>query len=282
MPATLPAHLPPHTTRACGEIVCRRIDGRSSLVRAYSRSPLKLLTPDPVGDAAHVVMSSYGGGLVAGDDVPVVATIGPDAACVLSTQSAGKAYRSDGRTCAQSLEATIADGGLFAVLPDPLCCFAGARFAQRQTFDLAATGNLVWLDWFTSGRWARDERWQFESLASRTDVRIDGRLILREALRLDGDDVASSMRAGGYDCYAVLTIVGPKLMAMADVAERAVAALPVNRHHTDLLASSARLDHHGVIVRFLGQAAQSVQHQIRPIVAALADVIGADPWSRKW
>lgn len=282
--STAPVQPPTQTSRPCGEIDCRVVNGRSSLVRCFSRAPLKLLTPSSLGTAASVVMSSFGGGLVAGDDVPIVAHVGRGAACVLATQSAGKAYRSDGRTSSQSIAATVEDGALLAVLPEPLCPFADARFAQRQTFDLAATGNLIWLDWFTSGRWARDERWRFRSLTSRTDVRIDGHLVLRESIKLDAEsfDVGSPMRAGGFDCYATLAIVGPRLAAMADAAERLVSSVPVGRDHLTHLASCSRLDGHGIIVRVLGQAAQTVQQQLRPIVAALADVIGADPWARKW
>ena len=289
MPATLPistsaATRPAGETRPTGEIDCRLVEGNAALVRCCSRAPLKFLTPNPVGRAASVVMSSFGGGLVAGDEVSVVANVQRDAACILSTQSAGKAYRSDGRTSSQSLDATIAEGALLAVLPDPLCCFADARFAQRQTFELSARANLVWLDCFTSGRWARGERWAFRSLQSRTDIRIDGQIVLRETIRLDHTlhTIEDPMRVGGYDCYATLAIVGPQLHAMADAAERLIAALPADRTTTQQLVSCTRLDEHGVIVRVLGQASQSVLHTLRPIVASLADVIGADPWSRKW
>lgn len=271
----------PPASRPCGDIDCRLVGNRSTLVRCYSRAPLKLLTPSPIGDAAHVVMSSFGGGLVSGDDVPISVSIDRGASCVLSTQSAGKAYRSDGRPTSQSLVATVADDAFLAVLPDPLCCFAGARFVQRQSFDLEATANLVWLDAITSGRWARGERWQFDSLDARCDVRVGGRLVLREAMRLDGD-LTSPFRVGAFDTYAVLAIVGPRVAAVAEFARQRVAELTVDRHHTMPLASCSKLDEHGVILRVLGAAAQSVQQFLRPIVAQLADVIGADPWARKW
>lgn len=268
-----------------GDIVCERVAGRSALTRCYARAPLKLLTPNPIGDAAHVVMSSFGGGLVSGDDVPLRVRVDAGASCVLSTQSSSKVYRSDGRTCSQSLHASVATGGLLAVLPDPLACFAEARLVQTQSFDLAGGGNLVWLDWLTSGRWACDERWAFASLRTRADIRIDGRLRVREALQIDsrsGDlPIASAMRLGRFNCYAVLAVIGPAVAPMIEEAKRIIADLDVGRD-TSLFASLAPIDDDGVVVRILGPDMRDAQRLLRPIVAKLETVIGSDPWGRKW
>jgi urease accessory protein len=268
----------------CGDIVCQRIGGRSRLTRTYARAPLKLLTPRSTGNAAAVVMSSFGGGLVTGDEVPVAVRLEEGSACVMTTQSAGKAYRSDGRFCRQSLSVTAAEGSLLAWLPDPLCCFAGARFHQVQNFDLAGDANLVSLDWITSGRWARGERWAFDSLHTRTDVRVDGRLIVREALRLneEGNPIGHAFRMGRFDSYAVLLVVGPKVRALVDAVEQDVASGHAHHGHSSTLIATARLGTHGRVVRVLGPDAQTVQNVLRPWVARLADVIGADPWARKW
>ena len=54
-----------------------RVDRRSVVRRAYATSPLRLLTPKNHGSAAWVYASSYGGGLVGGDDLRLTVTRRP-------------------------------------------------------------------------------------------------------------------------------------------------------------------------------------------------------------
>lgn len=262
-----------------GDVVCRAICGRSTLTRLYSTSPLKLLAPTHIGRAAHVVMSSFGGGMVSGDVVPLRFRIERDASCVVATQSSSKVYRSNGQTCVQTVDAVVEDDATLVWLPDPLVCYADSRYEQRQQFDLAPRANLLSLDWLTSGRWARDERWAFESVESRTDVRIADRLVLRETLRLN-DLRDRSMRVGRFDCYAVLTMIGPSLAAIAARARYFTLDWPVGRE-MDVLSSFSPIEG-GAVMRILGPRVQVVQTRVRQLIEPLADVIGGDPWARKW
>jgi urease accessory protein len=273
-------------TPPCGNIVCEVVNGRSVLTRTYCHAPLKLLTPSHIGRAASVVMSSFGGGLVSGDDVPLSIHVGPGAACVLSTQSSGKAYKSDGRLCAQSTTAVIENHALLAVLPDPLACFKDAKLNQSFNFSLSQSANLVWLDWLTSGRHACDERWAFDSLVSLANVRVDHQLLLRESLRLDASmsPVAGPMRTGHFNCYAILVVVGPALRNMIDIVFN-TPLMDVLSPDTKILMSSARLGSadmtDGVILRLLASDVQNAETILRPLIALLAGVIGENPWARR-
>ncbi|KAJ2686969.1 hypothetical protein GGH99_003363 [Coemansia sp. RSA 1285] len=57
----------------------------------------------------------------------------------------------------------VAPGSLACLLPDPVTCFEGAMYNQRQAVRLhdAQSSSLVLLDWMTSGRMSRGERWAF-------------------------------------------------------------------------------------------------------------------------
>ena len=72
----------------------------------------------------------------------------------------------------QSLHVTVGSSGTMALLPQPLTCFKGAHFTQRQEFHLAADGSssLVVVDWVTSGRMGRGEKWEFRYLCQRNEV----------------------------------------------------------------------------------------------------------------
>jgi urease accessory protein len=58
--------------------------------------------------------------------------------------------------------------------PDPVQAFANSSYTQRQEFHLAVGAGLAFVDWFSSGRVARGERWEFERFQSRHDVFMAG------------------------------------------------------------------------------------------------------------
>src|SRR5581483_7938617 len=90
------------------------------------------------------------------------------AMAVLTTQASTKVYRSL-EPATQTLRATVGSGALLASLPDPVVCFADAHFTQTQRIDLDEGGNLVLVDWMTSGRHRCGERWAFAHYENRID-----------------------------------------------------------------------------------------------------------------
>ena len=121
--------------------------------------------------------------------------VGRGAAAFISTQASTKIYRSPAGTSAE-MHARIAADGLLVVAPDPVVCFAGARYRQTQTFDLADRAALVLLDWVSSGRHAAGERWAFDEYHGQISVRLDGRLLVHDVLALRAAD-GSLARAPG-------------------------------------------------------------------------------------
>ncbi|CAG8542955.1 5377_t:CDS:2 [Diversispora eburnea] len=58
-------------------------------------------------------------------------------------------------------------------LPGPTTCFQSADYSQYQKFKLEDdTSSLIVLDWFTSGRMSRGERWEFVNYKSGIDILI--------------------------------------------------------------------------------------------------------------
>ena len=102
-----------------GRIELTRVGGRTVVTRSRANSPLKLLAPrsGARGRAAWVFSSTYGGGLVAGDDVRVELRAGDGTAALLGTQASTKVYPAGagGVGCRQALDATIGDGGVLVV-----------------------------------------------------------------------------------------------------------------------------------------------------------------------
>jgi len=165
------------------------VAGRSRVVRCWSRTPLRLLIPGRARDSVWAYTSSFGGGMVAGDRTALQVEVDAGARCFLGSQSSSKIYRNPaGLPCAHSLEAKVAEGALLVVAPDPVQCFADSSYEQTQRFDLALRASLVLVDWFSGGRTARGEQWQFNSYTSRNEVWREGKLIWLDPLRLDRTD----------------------------------------------------------------------------------------------
>ncbi|MGN6370016.1 MAG: urease accessory protein UreD [Phycisphaerae bacterium] len=267
-----------------GRLVFEQVAGRTCVVEASARCPLRLLTPSRAGVRGWAFTRTFGGGLLAGDCVSLEVEARAGTTCYLSTQSSTKVYRSDGvRVARQSVRGRVEEGAVLVCCPDPLVCFEAARYEQVQRFELVRGGSLVLLDWFTSGRQASGERWKFERLVSRNEICVEGKRVVEDVLRLDHEAgaLAGRMRGGDFHCYATLILIGERVRDAAAGIHRKVAAsriVPVERGF--LFASSVVGD--GVIVRVAGARTEEVAMWLRERLGFLEGLFGEHPWRRKW
>jgi urease accessory protein len=256
-----------------------RVAGRTALTRARACSPLTLLSPRRRGsDFAWAVCGTLGGGLVAGDEIRLHVHVQPGCRAVLGTQASTKIYRSPGReTCRQELRGRIDADGFLMLAADPVTCFAGAVYEQRQRFDMAASASLVAVDWLTSGRRARGERWRMTRCSFRTEVFVEGRQVFRDALRLDGEGI--SERMGECDCWASVIVIGKGLAGAAGRILGFVSGEPVVAGRR--LYFSAGPISGGALLRVAGASAEHVLEFFRARLPFLAELAGGDPWPGK-
>ena len=119
---------------------------------------MKYLTPkrgiDGDCDCAWAYAVNMGGGLVSGDASGTTIRVDDGCALVLATQGTQKVYKHNKRRwdecekadegvgrsgvgeTTSALYASVGDGGLLALLPDPTQLFSGAVFRQTQTIDI--------------------------------------------------------------------------------------------------------------------------------------------------
>jgi len=250
---------------------------RTIVAGVRAEAPLKLLGPQNHGHAAWVFAATFGGGLVEGDEIRVALDVAPDATALYGTQASTKVYRCPTRTSRQDLEARVGEGGLLVVLPDPVVCFAEARYEQRITVDLAATGSLVLVDAFTAGRSARGERWDFARYASHVEVTREGAPVLFDAIVLDPAHGELRRRMGRFDAFATIVTCGPRAAALVSAASTEP---PVRS--AAFVESQSPLGDDGVVYRVAGTAVELVTRAVRAKLSALGAVLGDDPFARKW
>lgn len=198
--------------------------------------PLKLIAPaalsvpgrdkDAEPALVHTVyLLTYGGGLVAGDNIDLHVDCAPSTRLILLTQGSTKIFKSPSRSIVSTQITTfsIADDAVLVYLPDPVQPFGQSVFEQKQIYDLQGTrANLCVCDWVCEGRSARGEKWQFQSYTSRNEVwsaPLHGarRLLLRDNLILDNEARANEhvlRRMDGLGIVATLTLGGPLFEAL--------------------------------------------------------------------
>jgi urease accessory protein len=265
-----------------GRVELELVAGRTVVTRCRANSPLRLLTPRNGAPAARVIAGSYGGGFLGGDAIDLTIAAGMGTRCLLGTQASTKIYRSEGAGCSQRLNVSAADQSLILSLPDPVVCFAGSRFSQFQRFDLSRGASLLMVDWFTSGRAARGERWAMQHYANRSEILVEGDCVFRDSLELDPADgeIGGAQRMGLVDCFATAVFVGPAIAEYGKAVVAAVQKQPIAPGNALLLGASELPA--ASVLRVAGKSTEAVGRWLRTRLAFVPALLGFDPWNRKW
>jgi urease accessory protein len=257
--------------------------GESTVTSAYATNPLKLLTPRPRGPSVWTYTSSFGGGLLAGDQTRLDLNLGAGAKCFVGTQASTKVYRNPGQLpCGHITHAMLATDSLLIFSPEPVQAFADSVYVQQQEFHLAPGAGLVLLDWFSSGRSARGERWEFAHFQTRNDVFIGGERVFVDSVLFDPSDgsLTSLHRGGRFNCFAMLLFMGAAVQDLAGRLISEISARPVESGASLVCSASPIRD--GVLLRVAGAELEDVAREIHSHLHPLSGLLGDDPWQRRW
>ncbi|KAI1761441.1 UreD-domain-containing protein [Hypoxylon sp. FL1150] len=216
----------------------------SALESITYQYPLKLISPASAAEQGSVLifLLSYGGGLVAGDQINLSIDVLPRARLSVVTQGHTKIFRSVAPDIVtrQNLKVDIKDGAALCLLPDPVQPFESSIYEQVQIFNLTAGASLCLLDWVTQGRTARGENWSLGRWIGRNEVwtaptceapSSKKRLLLRDSVILDGTTRPTgspSLRESMHGNAVVGTLIlrGPMTKSIGDFFLAEFAALP--------------------------------------------------------
>lgn len=272
-----------YSEKSCAALEVESVCGESTVTSAFAGTPLKLLNPRSRGQSVWACTSSFGGGLVAGDETRLDLRIGKDARCFLGTQASTKIYRNPRRrACGHVTRATVEENALLVFAPDPIQPFANSSYSQRQTFHLGNGAGLVLVDWFTSGRAACGERWAFDRFQSRNDVFLSGERIFMDSVLLDAatDPITSSHRTGRFNCFALLLLVGEPMCEASASLLKEISTRPVARGAATVCSASPV--RRGAILRVAGESVEQTGRELHHHLKFVSALLGDDPWARKW
>jgi urease accessory protein len=256
------------------------VAGRSVVVERRAASPLRLLCPRNAGGAAWTYTSTFGGGLVDGDDVRLRIEVGDGASALVATQASTKAYRSPSGA-RQAVEAIVGEDALLVVLSDPLVPFAGARIDALLDVELGRGATLAAVEGLTAGRVALGERWAAARCQTRLRVRREGAPVLDDALLLDPAHGAVPARMGPFDAWANVVLLGPgvrgaasTLLARSGAPHRLAPDVPA-------IELAAPLEG-GCLLRIAAASTAILNARVREALTCVAPLLGDDPFTRRW
>ncbi len=254
--------------------------GRCDVHRARAAGPLRLLCPRGNGNAAWIVASSLGGGLVDGDRVALEVDIDSGATGVITTQASTKVYKG---TSSQRLDVRVRGDGTALVVPDPIVPYRDARYTQEVRIALDPDASLVSCDTVTAGRLAYDrgERWALGRFDSTLAIEIGGKRWLFDRLLFDRDRDRGEIvsRMGRFVAMSTVVMVGPRVVELA-AAE--LAALPPVDKRPPALAIAGSAREGGAMFRIAGDDIETVVRATRALLFAACKRCGEIPWARKW
>ncbi|BBN02161.1 hypothetical protein Mp_2g13310 [Marchantia polymorpha subsp. ruderalis] len=293
-----------------GSLRVERVYGKSSTTRSYATYPLQFMIPKKAlpshVDAVLVYALTFGGGIVSGDCIFFELNVGADSTMMLLTQGFTNVYKSvEGKMSRHILKCSVESGGLLALLPDSVVCFATARYSQVQRFNLAPDASLVLVDWLTSGRIARGEVWNFEYFKSTNHVYIqeDTPLLLDSVCLDDHLSPSVSERMGDYHVIAMIFIYGPRLAELRKLVQSNVEKLAGGILNNRRRTSSSRADQvqtpkqnpsapaflascstvgplgDGLVIRAAATTTRSMYGFLREQLATLEPILGRFPYA---
>ena len=174
---------------------------------------LKARFPRPV-DWPEVVTLNSSGGVAGGDRLDGTFAVGPGARATFATQAAERFYRAlPGEAPARvRTRLAVAEGAAAEWLPQEAILFDRAALDRALEVELAADAWFLGVESLVFGRTAMGERVGTARLADTIRVRRAGRLLLHEAIRLDGpvaEALARPALAAGGAAVATLIHVAP-------------------------------------------------------------------------
>ncbi|MBI5130671.1 MAG: urease accessory protein UreD [Rhodopseudomonas palustris] len=175
--------------RAVGEVavaVCA-VEGTTRRGAIHESGSLRVRFPSPEQQGLSAVLVNTAGGVAGGDRFGIDIAVGEGARLTLTTAAAEKVYRSHGPAAQIDIGLKVADGGHLSWLPQETILFDRARVERRIDIDLAAGASLLLCESVIFGRSAMGETMRTGCFTDRWRLRVGGRLVFAETVRLDGD-----------------------------------------------------------------------------------------------
>ena len=254
-------------------LVFRRAGERTALAERRHVGPLvvqKPLYPEGPG-VCHGVLVHAPGGIAGGDALTVNLSVEPNGHALITTPSATKWYKADGRVARQTGDFRVAAGAVLEWLPLEAIVFDEADVVIESRVMLENGAAFAGWEITCLGRRASGETFRTGSLRQGMQIHHDGRLIWNDRIALAGGDRMLASPAGMRGCHVAgaMVIAGPGALP-PELLETCRALVPLDGEGGITALPEV------VSMRYLGGSAEnakiyfeSIRQVLRPWYAAL-------------
>jgi urease accessory protein len=268
---TLPRH-----QRAQGElrVTVGLRDGRTVLRDLRQQGCMKARFPHPI-DAHETVTLNTSGGVAGGDHLETHLHVQPGAHALFASQAAERFYRALPANAPAHIRTTltIEAGARAEWLPQESILFDSCAATRTLEIDMAEDATLLGLEALVFGRTAMGETVHAARLNDTIRIRRAGRLLLHDAIRLDGPAGVLNAKASANANRATATI-----FHVAPDAETRLDALRAAWEHAPA-ETGASAWNNMLIARILAQDAAALRATITMGLNQLRD---GRPLPRVW
>ncbi|WP_205700355.1 urease accessory protein UreD [Crenobacter intestini] len=242
-------------------------DNRSILADLYRKTPLlvqqALYWDEAMPQLPICMMTSIGGGVLQGDRLGIHVTVGAGACAHVTTQGANRVHAMDANYASQVQTLVLEENAYLEYMPEVTIPYRHARYASLTRIVLPASATLVCAESVMSGRKHHAERFAYDVLSLRTEVRRpDGSLLFTEKLLAEpaSGSLALPGVMAGFDVFGNLLI-----LTSPSIVERISARVLPRFDRAEGLASGlSRLPGDaGLMFRVVGQESHQVRERIR-------------------
>jgi urease accessory protein len=220
--------------RAVGELrLSMRLRGADTVLDGLRQMGcLKARFPRPERGAwTNAVSLNTSGGIAAGDRLTSAVAIGQGARATIAGQAAERCYRALPGAAPAQVRTTIAiaAGAAMEWLPQETILFDRCALDRRLEIELAPDAWFLGVEAIVFGRAAMGEQVGHANFRDTIRVRRDGRLLLHDAVRMQGEVAAKLARpaiGGGARAMATLLHVAPAAEAALEELRDALADAP--------------------------------------------------------
>lgn len=157
-------------------------------------------------------LNNVSGGVLSGDRLGLNIEVAEGAFAQITTTGATRLYRHrvGAEDSEQHTRILVRDRGLLEYLPDAVIPYAGSRHQQQTEVRLGRGSTLFWWEVLAPGRLAAGERFAYERLGVRIEIRCGEQPIVKEDYLLEPArrEQSAPVRMFGYSHLASLWMVG--------------------------------------------------------------------------
>ncbi len=244
---------------------------RTRLIERNHFGPLRVQKPlyPESGEICHAIMVHPPGGIVAGDELTITASVKTGASALITTPGAAKWYKGNDRVSCQDVHLEVGENASLEWLPQETIFFNAAHARLNQTVSLARGGTYIGCDILCFGRSASGELFDTGRIRQNSSIRHDGRVVWVEQGAMAGgsSSMHSPLALAGRSVFATLIAVGKALRPSLVAAVRDDAGSALNT--PDLFGATQMKS--VLVVRYLGNSSETARrlmmrawHRIRP------------------